>query len=255
MIRGIYSGAYGMNVLQLKMEVMSNNLANINTNGFKNEQIVAKSFNEQLMNLMDERKGRTYFRPVGLISQGAVVDEVSTDFSQGTLEETGLDTDFAISGNGFFTVETPEGIYYTRDGSFALDNYGYLVSSQGYTLLGQAGPVEIGQGNSFTVDKDGVIYVNGEEKDRLLITDFINSQQLEKVGDNYYRADRETELQSFDAENYQIRQGFLERSNTDLVKELTNMLTVARAYETNQKLIQVQDELLGKAVNNVGVVK
>ena len=255
MIRGIYSGAAGMNVLQEKMNVLANNLANVNTNGFKKDQAVVKSFNEQLINLVDPTKDLRKLQVIGTFCQGVAVDEINTYFTQGVLHETGQDTDLAIDGEGFFKVSGPEGNYYTRDGDFALDKEGYLVSSRGYKLIGTNGPIKTELGKTIKIGSDGKIYSDGVEQDTLVIKDFRDPQKLRKSGENYFKVVNEAEVGIYDAKKYTLKQGFLERSNVNMVNEMTDMITISRAYETSQKLIQVQDELLGKAVNTVGMLK
>ncbi|ACV61624.1 flagellar basal-body rod protein FlgF [Desulfofarcimen acetoxidans DSM 771] len=255
MIRGIYSGAAGMNVLQEKMNVMANNLANVNTNGFKMDQAVVKSFNEQLINLIDTGKDIRKLRPIGNFCHGVTVDEINTYFTQGVFQQTGHDTDLALDGEGFFRVSGAEGDYYTRDGAFSLDNEGYLVTSRGYTLMGQNGPVMTEPGKNLKIGSDGKIYLDGVEQDTLDIKNFDDLQKLKKEGDNFFRVENEADAGVYDATNFTLKQGFLEKSNVELVNEMTDIIAVSRAYETSQKLMQVQDELLGKAVNNIGTIK
>ena len=255
MIRGIYSGAAGMNVLQEKMNVLANNLANVNTNGFKRNQAIAKSFNEQLINLVDTNKDTSNLNPIGSLCQGATVDKINTYFTQGDLQQTWHDTDLALDGEGFFKVNGPEGDYYTRDGAFSPDKEGYLISSRGYRLMGQNGPVKTEPGKTLKIGPDGKIYLDGVEQDALVIKDFRDSQKLRKSGNNYFKAVNEAEAGIYDAEKFTVNQGFLESSNVILMNEMKDMVAISRAYETSQKLMQVQDELLGKAVNTVGMLK
>ena len=255
MIRGIYSGSAGMNVLQEKMNILANNLSNVNTKGFKRDTAIAKSFNEQLINLVDINNDSGKLRPIGNLCQGANVDKIHTYFTQGDLQQTWQDTDLALDGEGFFKVSGPEGDYYTREGSFLPDNDGYLISSRGYRLMGQNGPIKTEPGKTLKIGTDGKIYLDGVEKDILVIKDFRDPQKLEKSGNNYYKAVNGAEAGIYDAKKFTVNQGFLESSNVNMLNEMKDIIAISRAYETSQKMIQVQDELLGKAVNTVGMLK
>jgi flagellar basal-body rod protein FlgG len=278
MVRGLYTGASGMTTMVNEMDVVANNLANINTDGYKKETSVLKAFPEMLIRRVNDDGvvkfplGSYDLAPVvGKLGTGVEFNESWTRYEQGSLQDTNNDFDLALEREGFFSVRTDQGERYTRAGSFTVSNEGFLVDRHGNKVLGENGPVQVGQ-NNFQVDKDGNIYVNGDiapteftdkagndwkgqkKLDRLKIVDFPERRYLEKEGNTYYR-EGEFSGAAFVAEGDarpNVRQGFLEKSNVDGVVEMTRMIEIQRLYEANQKVIQTSDDLLGKAVNQVG---
>jgi len=256
MIRGIYSIASGMNIQIAKTDATSNNLANISTPGFKKDRVITEPF-PRLIQLSSRQTGtladKSHLEALGITYQGAALQQVLTDFSPGLLRETGNSTDFALKNLGFFTLVDPneDTLYYTRNGNFKLDGEGYLVNDNGYQLMGDDGPVQITDGDEFTVDDAGNILVNGQVVARLLISSFNDPNALERQGSLYLPRGEEPEQ----VENPGVMQKFLEGSNVDPVQEMVDMISAARAYETGQKIIQSQDSLLDQAINKVGLVK
>ena len=257
MIRGLYTSGYSMLTLSRKMDVVSNNMANVNTNGFKKDVVVFEEFSDVLARRFYDGSDHSS-RPVRIGNMTLYNDiaEVHTDFTQGTLESTGISTDVAIDGDdgAFFCIAVPQGNqfleYYTRDGGFKLDSNGRLVTRDGYQVMGQNGPVIL-EGSDFTITDRGEIIQNGETVDYLRIRKFENLESLRKYGFNLLTATAESRDGVFEGI---IHQGFVERSNVDSVREMVDMITVLRAYESNQKLIQYQDSTLEKAVNDIGRV-
>jgi flagellar basal-body rod protein FlgF len=162
---------------------------------------------------------------------------------------------FAIKGNGMFTIMTPQGIRYTRDGNFSLDADGKIVTMNGNTVLGQTGEIII-DGNELHVDEGGRIFVDDYEMDTFRIGLFEQNTPLRKEGDNlFYTLDGTILPQDDYMESTQLMQGYLESSNVNVVREMVDMITAFRAYEASQKAITAQDETLGKAVGEVGTPK
>ncbi|KKC30722.1 flagellar basal-body rod protein FlgF [Caldanaerobacter subterraneus] len=251
MIRGLYTAASGMLAQTKVMDVLANNLANVNTVGYKKDVVVLSSF----PNFETIREGGDNVPPdrkVGRIEYGVLIDTFHTVFEEGPLMETTGKLDFAIDGNGFFVVNTPQGERYTRDGAFTMNADGYLVTKDGYLVLGENGPIRLSQGD-VSVDENGNIINNGQLVDRLRIVDFDNYDALKKQGDNLFYLDNAVNTQIIPATG-RIKQGFLEGSNVNSVKEMVNMISVMRNYESNQKVVTAFDETLGKAVNEVGRV-
>ncbi|RKY87056.1 flagellar basal-body rod protein FlgF [candidate division KSB1 bacterium] len=239
MIKGIYTAASGMVSLQLKNEVITNNIANVNTTGFKREGVFRKTLIDKVKILKMNS---------GDFVNLDEVDEVRIDFKQGNLYSTGNPLDTAIDGKGFFSVQTPNGIRYTRNGSFTIDNERYLTTTNGYRLLGQNGPIQINGQNVFIGD-DGSIIVDGQIVENLRIMDFPEPYVMNKIGDGLFEAD---ETQAIPARNFKIKQGFLEESNVNAVKEMVDLIELSRDYDSNQRTITIQDSTLDKAVNEVG---
>jgi flagellar basal-body rod protein FlgG len=179
------------------------------------------------------------------------VERFFTLHEQGNLRETGAVYDLALAGDGFFVVETPEGLRYTRNGAFTLDADRYLVDDRGHRVLGTQGPLQIAAGE-IQIDVSGRIMSDGVLQGQLLLQSFADNSSLQKVGDNLFSAAAGLTQQPFAG---QVRQGFLENSNVQALAEMVRMLAAQRAYETSQRVLLAQDELLGKAVNEVGVVR
>lgn len=246
MINGIYTVARGMIAFQRENDVLANNLANVSTIGYKGQQVVYQSFPEILMSRLDE-SGKTQ---IGTKGNGARIAGTATNFHNGSLYKTDNDFDFALEGPGFFAVQTPQGTAYTRNGHFTLNNLGEIVTTEGYLLLGQNGPIQT-QGKNIQVDPNGVVSVDGQADDNIRFVEFTNPNALERLGDNLYRAGAgaaETQATG------QIRQGYLEQSNVNVILGMTQLINATRLYEMSQKSINAQDETLAKAANEVGRV-
>ncbi len=256
MIRGLYTSGWGMLALEKKMDVISNNMANVSTTGFKKDTVVYESFPDALYKrIYDTKSNLNPSGNVGTLQLGSDVGEIYTYFNQGQLVNTNNNTDLAITGanSAFFTVtgtdeEGNSMEYFTRDGSFVVDKDNVLRTKDGYAVAGQDGPVVIGSGD-FAIDEDGSVIQNGEILDRLLIKQFDNTETLRKFGSNMLESTDDTTEQEFSGV---VRQGHLEQSNVTIVKEMVNMITVTRSYEANQKIITSIDTTLDKAVNEVG---
>lgn len=279
MVRGLYTGASGMIAQMGRIDALSNNLANVNTPSYKRDTPILKAFPEMLMRRINDDGVRTIppgsydLMPViGKLGTGVEVNEVYTRFTQGAFKQTQNDFDLALEGEGFFSVQTDEGERYTRNGSFLIDKEGFLVTKDGYKVLGENGPIQIKK-NNFMVDEDGNVFENSEYSndpmrlvsmeenewnqtvllDRLKVVNFPKLRYVKKVGESIYR---ETEYSEkayiIENERPKVRQGFLEASNVNPVIEMVNLIEVHRNYEANQKIIQAHDAALGKVINEVG---
>ncbi len=241
MIKGIYRAASGMLPRIKKQEVVANNLANVNTPGFKRQDVFMEELSRAHQRMMPRQEGWEI----------PMVDEIYADYSQGVLERTGDDLNIGLDGNGFMVVQSPEGeLLYTRAGSFSLSPDGSVVTPEGHVLMTDVGPLVLEPGASFQVGIDGIITVSGEEFGRLAITDFEKPDALQRTDGNVYRAPQG--LAQIEPEQLYVRQGYIERANVDVVREMVDMITSFREYESNQKAIQIIDESLEKTVNRVG---
>lgn len=356
MNRGIYTLTTGLLHNQRKMDAISNNLANVNTTGYKKDRVVGESFPEVLLSRLHDRPdyedqkafdgidvnregdyytlstdvgyfkvntpagigysrevkfkvdedgylktfykddtdlktdGENYimgsegivrvedtnievtneghimsngqdmgnlltFPPahiIGTMGGGVRTDKVFVDFSQGDIINTGNNMDFAIKGDGFFKVSNQGEVLYTRDGSFTLNDFGELVTKEGYIVMGQDGPIQL-QNQEFTLDESGQVIQDNQVVDKLDIVELDNSEYLRKQGNNLYKClDGVDPVEtSFDGE---VLIGYLETSNVNTVKAMVDMISAMRNYESNQRMIRTQDELLGKAVSEIGRV-
>jgi flagellar basal-body rod protein FlgG len=256
MIRGIYTAASGLGVQQARLDVLANNLANASTSGFKADGVIQKPFPELLLVEQQDRGPATIgprWRYVGVTNQGAAVTRVVTNFSPGSLKPTGKNTHLALAtANTFLVVQTPQGERYTRDGDLAIDSEGYLVDSRGNRVLGEAGPVQVGN-DDFHITAGGEIIRPGQGTiDRLRIVQFADLNLLTKTGDNYYMAPAGS---AQPAVNPEVRQGYLEGANVDPAASMVQLVSAIRSYEANQRLLQAQDQLLDLAVNRVGALR
>jgi len=242
MIKGIYSAASGMLPRMLKQEIIANNLANVNTPGYKRESIFLRQLSRS-----EAARSKTESE-----WQTPMVDKKYTDFSRGSLEYTGEKLNLAIDGDGFFVVSTSDEEAYTRNGNFHISPDGILMTSDDLPVLSDNGPITIGE-NEFNIGVDGLITIDGEEFGRLLVVDFEKPYRLEKAAAGLYHA--LPEANPIEPEFTYIRQGYLEKSNVDIIREMVEMIASYRNYESDQKAIQILDESLSKTVNEIPRVR
>ena len=243
---GLLEALEGGRLLERRLNVSANNLANVDTPGFKKELI---TFREVLMRKYP--RGWRTFKEV----------TVKTDFQQGPVEFTGNPLDVAIMGEGFFKVETPQGVAYTRAGNFRLDAQRRLVTPEGYPVLANGAPIIVDPGlakgglitlenQRFLINADGTISVDGTEVGRLDIVSFDDLSALKKRGENLFVL--EGEAQEIPVENPEIRQGHLELSNADPLEEMVNLIDIQREFEAIQKTISGNDENTSRMIETYG---
>lgn len=257
MVRGLYTAYTGMINQQKRLDTVTNNLANASTTGFKREGLTSKSFDQMLTVKLNDLSVPYLNEGIGKMSLGVKIGENYTDYSQGSFKETGNTYALALAGNGFFTISYTDkkgntSEKYTRDGEFTMDSEGYLRTLEGDYVQGEGGNIMIPvETSEVSIRDNGDIYADGEYVDSLRIVDFEDYNNIEKFGENLYNVvDGATETESTAA----VKQGYLEMSNINVVKEMVEMITISRAYESNQKLIQTEDDMLDKSVNQVGKV-
>lgn len=257
MVRGLYTAYTGMINQQKRLDTVTNNLANASTTGFRREGLTSKSFDQMLTVKLNDLSVPYLNEGIGKMSLGVKIGENYTDYSQGSFKETGNTYDLALAGNGFFTISYTDkkgntSEKYTRDGEFTMDSEGYLRTLEGDYVQGEGGNIMIPvETSEVSIRDNGDIYADGEYVDSLRIVDFEDYNNIEKFGENLYNVvDGATETESTAA----VKQGYLEMSNINVVKEMVEMITISRAYESNQKLIQTEDDMLDKSVNQVGKV-
>lgn len=257
MVRGLFTAYTGMANEQKRLDIISNNMANSATVGFKEDNVTNQSFNDMLTLKIKDGSEAYNNRPIGNMSLGVKLGEVYTNHGQGSLRQTGNDLDIAIEGKGFFHIAVADSMgnvetQYTRNGSFSMTRDGYLVDKEGNFVLGESGEIIIPTNASeITVDETGALYADGVLMDQLLISDFEDYNYLTKTKDTMYQAlEGAVDVPS----NAAFRQGFTEQSNVNVVSEMVEMITVTRAYEANQKVIKSIDQTLDLAVNSVGRV-
>ncbi|MCL1986677.1 MAG: flagellar hook-basal body protein [Firmicutes bacterium] len=259
MLRGLYTSALGMTTQMQRMDVVSNNLANVNTTSFKRDSVAAQAFSDRLGLRLNDPAVTGIIRlmgstgPVGALGQGVFIDEVFTDFETGGIHETGSPLDLAIIDNGFFalTVTNQDGTQqeqFSRAGAFTLSSDGTLIDMMGAIVQNQGGaPINVPVG-TITIDQAGQIFVNEEYVDTIRIVNFENLESLRKTRGSYWTTTEESQMIDFTGT---VQQGFLENSNVSPVREMVELIALSRAYEANSRLVQLHDETLGRAVNEI----
>ena len=243
MVSGLYTAASGLMAQMAKMEVLSQNLANAATPGFKGE------------NLVIEGGARRSLQPAFLIEglsgdpQPVRVGRRVTDFSPGMIRQTENPLDLANRGAGYFVVETPRGVRYTRAGNFAIDPKGYLQTLDGDRVQGKKGAIQV-SGGQFVVDGSGRILVKGQEVDRLRIVD-PDPATLMREGGSLFALKPSAQEPPIGAE-VEVRQGFLEGSNVDAASALMQLMVSLRGAEAYQKTIHALEQSLGQAAGELG---
>ena len=254
MLRGLYTAYTGMEAQQHKMDVVANNLANASTNGYKQDNVVFKSFSEVLAVKINDPEMKSNHK-IGRMTLGVQVDNIYTNFEQGALSFIEDPLSLALEGEGMFTIGklNEDGTYterFTRDGSFTLDQNRNLVTKDGAYVLGENGPITVPAGQ-FSVNQDGTMLVNNERIDQIQLTSFNDLLGLKKIGSSQFEQTDRTEKIAFTGS---LRQGYQEASNVNSVKEMVDMITLQRTYEANQKVLTTYDDTLDNVVNNVGRV-
>jgi len=254
MVRGWYTGASGMQAQQNRLDAISNNLANVDTTGYKKDVAVSKSFAGLLLRRMNDdgvvvnSMGSYDVAPViGKVGLGVETNELFTIFEQGSFKETGSVTDMALGGEGFFAVQTAMGERYTRNGNFMIGKEGLLMTKDGYPVLGENGAINL-KDIEFSISQEGIIYNQDtmEEIDRIKLVRFDNERYLQKMGQSLYQAtDISGEAWIAEGDDRpEVVQNYLESSNVNVVQEMVQMIEVNRAYEANQKVISAEDTMM-----------
>ncbi len=266
MMRSLWTAASGMIAQQTNVDTISNNLANVNTTGYKKDSVEFKSLLYQtVQSKTTSSNGDT--KPVGAqVGLGVRNSSITSIFTQGNLTESTKSTDFAIEGEGFFAVQGLDGdTYYTRNGSFnwSLGSYGMMLcNTEGLPVVDTEGyPIELGEDydiSKITIDANGNICYPDESNNpaqigiQIGLVQFANPSGMEKQGGSLYKATEASGEPIMENENAaikksKIRQGYLEASNVQVVDEMVNLIVAQRAYEMNSKAIQASDDMLGQA--------
>ncbi len=253
----MYSAAFGAMSAEHRLNMIANNLANVNTSGYKKDKV---AFHDTFMRFAHDYlvDSKPFLRDKEMWPQAHVMarprlSSQQTEFVQGHLEVTGNPLDLAIQGDGFFKVRTPEGDFFTRNGRFTVNAEGVLVNEDGYTVLAQGGPMQLPLGAQLTVDASGMIRTKDQELGRLDVVTVDAPNNLEKIGKNLYGARKGKEVAETPATSQTVvAQGYLEKSNVEVVEEMVNMIEVQRGFELYQKMISTTGELDQKAIDQVG---
>lgn len=258
MVKGLYTAYTGMINEQNRMDVITNNLANADTNGYKKEGATSQAFDTVLAyKIKDTSYSHNLAKGIGGMNLGVKIGENYTDYSQGPFKVTGNTYDLGLSGTGFFTIEFAgkdgtTSTKYTRDGSFVANVDGYLMTKDGdYVLNTDNSRIKVDPNQPVVIDKRGNITQNGRTFTTIKITDFEDYNYLEHYGENFFVPVDGARVKPGD---YTINQGYLETSNVQAVQEMVEMISVSRQYESNQKLITTIDDTLRIASTQLGKV-
>ncbi|HAG92431.1 MAG TPA: flagellar basal-body rod protein FlgF [Bdellovibrionales bacterium] len=262
--KGIYTAVSGAIAQSSRLDTIANNIANSNSTGFKKDRQVFSEYlssyekEQQLMKVprvpasvesfYDMQGGdKAYVNPAGTY----------TDHSQGLMKSTGRNLDFGIEGKGFFEVLTPQGVRWTRNGSFTINGEGQLVTHAGYPVLVQGNQppeqrvVQVGN-QKMTVSKQSDIYIGGAPVGRLALMDFPDPTQIRKEGAGLFQRNSEEVLPVPVNDSVRVHQGFVEGSNVNVVEEMTDMIMAQRVFEATQQAIKAFDHMDDKLINGVG---
>ena len=244
MIKGLYQSASAMLPRIKQQETIANNLANASSAGFKRDLVFTKELNR-----VQQQKGL----PRHTDWQRPMIDQVYTSFTQGTLDKTENPYDIAIDGPGFFVFESEGGTkVLSRAGSLSVSPEGVLINSEGQPLMGDGGPINIGSG-PVSISETGQVQVNNTMVGQIQVVDVEDKEGLQKAGSRGFVVPETVEL--LQAADFAVRQGYLESSNVDVIREMIDMIISFRNYEADAKAVQTQDDSLEKLINNVGRVR
>lgn len=246
MFKGFYMATSGMLTQSRVLNNISNNMANVSTPGYKGDKLATTTFGDVLINRTGN-KDKSVYTPLNNSSAIKTVDELVTNYDDGTLEFTERKLDFAVAGNGFFQVQTPNGENrYTRNGSFNVDEDGYLSLQHIGRIVGEDGPILLGTDN-INVNSEGTITDSetGEKLAKIRLVNFTDYNQVQKVGEGMFET---TAPLNAVLANGQVMQGVIERSNVEAMDEMMAMMSSQRAFQSASQIAKAYDQLMGKAV-------
>lgn len=264
--RGIYAALSGAMAQAQRLDTISNNIANVNTPGFKRDEQVFREYlsvAEKPPELANTTKIpdsiESFYDQQGIDVSFVDPHATYTDHAQGRLIGTGNPMDVALDGQGFFEVMTPEGLRVTRQGGFMIDGNGQLATKEGFLVMAEAEPgadpagrVIQTTGNApLTIAENGQVYEGNELLGRVSVVDVPNKDSLSKVGNGFYTFKSGFQPELVNVQNPNMRQGFIESSNVNIVKEMADMITATRVFETSKKAIDAYDSMNDKLMNNV----
>ncbi len=248
------SALFGALSNEMRMSSIANNLANVNTTAYKKDtmafhDVFTRFAHDYVVSTETHLRGKEMFPDPKIMAKPRLADQ-QVDFTQGSLQKTGNQLDFALSGEGFFKVQAGDGTLYTRAGNFLVDSAGTLVTQQGEAVLVDGGPFSVPPGASLTCDPGGTLSVNGQPAGAFDLVTFEDLGPLERVGGNKYRAaDGAAETPAGDLE---VQQGYLEKGNVEVVTQMVEMLESQRAFEMYAKMLSGTDQLDKNMITRLG---
>ncbi|MBI2885968.1 MAG: flagellar hook-basal body protein [Chloroflexi bacterium] len=247
MIRGVYVAAAGMVASMTRLNRLANNIANVATPGYKQDVASPEVFEGMMLARVGQAGGP---QQIGPLTTVVVAERPRVDLTQGALQATGGELDFSLSGPGFFAVEKEGARYFTRNGAWMLDPNRALRTLDGGLVLGAGGPITIPPG-TLTVETNGQLAVDGRVVDTLSVVDFPEGTAFQKIGHSYLQA---VGAEAVPARAFEVHQGFLEASNVNAMDSMVELLTSHKNYGASQRFLQLADQALAKAVNELGRV-
>ena len=252
---GILSLVSASRVLEKQLDTVANNLANVNTTGFKGDQLSFREVLSQAQRTPAQSQEEQFLSHeyldlyVGMDKSAVTVDEAGKNFSPGRMQKSSNPLDVAIANEGFFTVMTPQGVRYTRVGKFQLNEKAQLSTHEGNLVLGKNGPLTLA-GEDIVIDREGGVSLDGKPVDTLQVVRFVDPSRLQKLGKSMF-APVEQDNVAIPVKEPNLQQGMTEGSNVDTVKEMVQMVAANRSYETVQKALSNIDGLNEKALSIV----
>ncbi len=239
MLKGLYQSASAMLPRLRQQEAIANNLANASSPGYRKDAVFTKELSRAQAKHMHRRTD--WVQPM--------IDQVYTNFEQGSMDKTDNPLDLALEGDGFFVYETGEGDrIYSRAGDLTIDPQGFLVNPDGQMLQGEGGPINVGSGN-ISIAESGQVEVDNIPQATIQVVDFDDKSVLQKVGTGFMIPDG---IEPAAAVHFAIRQGYLETANVEIIQEMVNMIISFRNYEADAQAAKAQDDSLEKLMGNVG---
>jgi flagellar basal-body rod protein FlgF len=250
MIQGLYTAAGGMIALEKRQDIIANNLANVSTAGFKKHKAVQLGFD----GMFSSKFRHPFHYNVEAAPAGGVKSVESwSDTAMGSLKRTDNPLNLALQGPGYFSVDTPRGVRYTRSGDFTIDIDGHLATTEGFKVMSTEGqPIDV-RGERVNVGREGIVNVDGIFSGRIQLTEFRAPQRLLREGANLYAASEAVSEASAESADTTVTQSYLEMSNVNVVSQMTEMVMGIRNYEANQKVIQTHDALTGMLIERIGM--
>lgn len=240
MFQGYYDLASNMITQNRNLNVISNNMTNISTPGYKLDRMMEGTFRDEMIYRYD-KEGKT---AVGVVSRMNVADERVTDYTEGGIRETGYPLDVGLTGNGFFVIQTANGVQYTRNGSFNLDNEGYLVLQGVGRVQGTNGPIRVTT-DDLDIDKQGRVtsLVDGQYFGTIQVVDFADYNQLTKITGGMFEAAAQPQAAG---NNVNVNQKYLEDSNVPLAEEMTRMMSSQRVLQSSAQILRMYDQMISR---------
>ena len=249
------SSLFGALSNEMRMATVANNLANVNTTAYKKDvmafhDVFTRFAHDNVVTTKGFLRDKDMFPDPKIMAKTRLSDQ-NIDFTQGSLKQTGNQLDFALSGEGFFRVQAPEGILYTRAGSFMVDATGTLVTQQGLPVMVDGGELVLPPGAKLSVDDGGNVSVNGQPAGAFDLTTFENLGDLQRVGGNMYSAS-DGAAEAVPDQDLVVQQGYVEQGNVEVVTEMVEMIGVQRAFEMYTKMLQNTDSIDKQVISRVG---